>query len=68
VAGGAIAGVIVAFMSASENISNGLKKVNAEHGLEASIGTGGYKWLGVAFFAFMAFVLYRIGISKQKNL
>jgi OPT family oligopeptide transporter len=68
VAGGAIAGVIVAFMSASENISNGLKKVNAEHGLEASIGAGGYKWLGVAFFAFMAFVLYRIGISKQKNL
>jgi hypothetical protein len=42
--------------------------VNAEHGLEASIGAGGYKWLGVAFFAFMAFVLYRIGISKQKNL
>ena len=68
VAGGAIAGVIVAFMSASENISNGLKKVNAEHGLQAFIGTGGYKWLGVAFFAFMAFVLYRIGTSKQKNL
>jgi OPT family oligopeptide transporter len=68
VAGGAIAGVIVAFMSASENISNGLKNVNAEHGLQASIGTEGYKWLGVAFFAFMAFVLYRIGISKQKNL
>src|SRR5688500_17051278 len=59
VAGGALAGVLVAFLSASDNISAGLAKINAEHGLAGSLGETGYKLLGVAFFAFMAFVLYR---------
>ena len=67
VAGGALAGVIVAFLSASDPISKGLAKVNAEHGITESFGGDVYKWLGVAFFAFMGFVLYRIAISKKKN-
>jgi OPT family oligopeptide transporter len=67
VAGGALAGVIVAFLSASDPISRGLAKVNAEHGITESFGGEAYKWLGVAFFAFMGFVLYRIAISKKKN-
>ena len=67
VAGGALAGVIVAFMSASDNISSGLAKVNTEHGLTESLGTEGYKWLGVLFFAFMGFTLYRIAIRRKKN-
>ena len=67
VAGGALAGVIVAFMSASDNISAGLAKVNTEHGLTESLGTEGYKWLGVLFFAFMGFTLYRIAIRRKKN-
>ena len=67
VAGGALMGVIVAFMSASKPITANLAKVNAEHGITQSLGTEGYKWLGVAFFALMAFVLYRIAIKRTKH-
>lgn len=67
VAGGALAGVLVAFLSASDGISKKLANVNAEHGLTSSLGGEGYKWLGVIFFALMGFVLYRIAISKRKN-
>ena len=68
VAGGAVAGVIVAFLSASDPISRGLAKINTEHGLTGALGTEGYKWLGVLFFALMGFVLYRVAISKKKNI
>jgi putative OPT family oligopeptide transporter len=67
VAGGALAGVIVAFLSAFENTNAGLQKVSVEHSLVGGLGEQGYKWLGVAFFALMAFILYRIAISKVKE-
>jgi putative OPT family oligopeptide transporter len=67
VAGGAIAGVIVAFLSASDSVNKGLAKVNAEHGITGFFGGEGYKWLGVAFFAIMGFTLYRVAIAKKKN-
>ena len=67
VAGGALMGVIVAFLSAFENTNAGLQTVNAEHGLVNSLGEQGYKWLGVIFFALMAFILYRIATSKVKK-
>ena len=67
VAGGALAGVLVAFLSASDGVCKKLANVNAEHGLTSSLGGEGYKWLGVIFFALMGFVLYRIAISKRKN-
>ena len=66
VAGGALAGVIVAFLSAFENTNAGLQTLNAEHSLESGLGEQGYKWLGVAFFALLAFILYRIATSKVK--
>lgn len=72
VAGGALAGVLVAFLSAGEGTAAALKGVNAEHALSDAqtglFGPEGYKWLGVAFFALMAFVLYKIGRSKQQHL
>ena len=68
VAGGAIAGVIVAFLSASDSVNKGLAKVNAEHGITGSFGGEAYKWLGVAFFAIMGFTLYRVAIAKKKNV
>ena len=68
VAGGALAGVLVAFLFANDKVSAGLGKVNAEHGLITSVGGEGYKWLGVAFFALMGFVLYRIAIAKNKSV
>lgn len=68
VAGGALAGVIVAFMQASTSVSEGLKKVNAEKGLVEKFGEHGYDALGVLFFAIMAFTLYRVGLKKNKEL
>ena len=67
VAGGALAGVIVAILSVNESISSGLGKVNAEEKLTESLGVDGYKWLAVAFFALMGFILYRVAISKRKT-
>jgi OPT family oligopeptide transporter len=67
VAGGALAGVIVAFLSAFETTNSGLQKVNAEHGLTTGFGEQGYKWLGVAFFALMAFTLYRVALGRKKT-
>ena len=66
VAGGALAGVLVAFLFASDKVSAALGNVNAEHGLTTTLGGEGYKWLGVAFFALMGFVLYRIAVSNKK--
>lgn len=67
VAGGALAGVLVAFLSANDNISRGLAEMNAEHGLSEWLGAEGYKWLGVAFFALMGFILYRIAMKNSKT-
>jgi len=67
VAGGALAGVIVAILSVNEKVSAGLGKVSAEENLTTSLGPEGYKWLGVAFFALMGFILYRVAISKRKT-
>jgi uncharacterized oligopeptide transporter (OPT) family protein len=67
VAGGAIAGVLVAFLSANDNISQLLAKVNAGESLTGPLGGEGYKWLGVAFFALMSFILYRIALGKNKS-
>jgi putative OPT family oligopeptide transporter len=68
VAGGAVAGVIVAVLSVNENVASGLAKVNAEHGLSAIMGGGGYQLLGVLFFAIMGYTLYRIGRQKQESM
>ncbi len=66
VAGGALFGVIAAILTVFfEPTMNAL---NLEHGLTGALGQGGYFILGVAFFAFMGFVLYRIAISKTKKL
>jgi OPT family oligopeptide transporter len=67
VAGGALAGVLVAILSSIPSINSSLGKVNAEHGLTNSFGTEGYKWLGVAFFALMGYILYRVATKKQKE-
>jgi uncharacterized oligopeptide transporter (OPT) family protein len=67
VAGGALAGVAVAFLFANDNISKSLGSVNLEHALSESLGTNGYYLLGTALFAAMAFLLYRIAVSREKS-
>jgi len=66
VAGGALAGVVVAILSVNDKVNAGLEKVSAEPGLMQALGGEGYKWLGVAFFAVMGLILYRVAISKRK--
>jgi len=68
VAGGAVAGVIVAILSVNDSVSAGLSKVNAHSGLAGILGDGGYQVLGVLFFAAMGYTLYRIGRQKQTSM
>lgn len=68
VAGGAIAGVLVAFASANETVSGWLAKLSAEEGLTHLLSKDGYMLLGAAFFIAMAIVLYRIAIKKEDSL
>ncbi len=64
VAGGALAGVIVALLSVNDNIFNALQKLSAEHGLTGMLGGGGYYLMGTLFFAFMGWTLYRVAGKK----
>ena len=68
VAGGALAGVIVAILSVNDNIANTLAKWSAEHGLTNAFGQTAYYLLGAAFFALMGYVLYRVAIKKDKHV
>ncbi|WP_410220837.1 OPT family oligopeptide transporter [Pedobacter sp.] len=68
VAGGAIAGVIVAILTVIPSVNDNLGKVNTETILTQTLGDNGYQLLGVLFFLFMAFVLYRISMKKQEEL
>lgn len=65
VAGGALAGVIVAVLMVIPSVRNNLSKVNAEPLFTRWFGEGGYMILGVLIFLFMAFVLYNT--ARKKN-
>lgn len=68
VAGGALAGVIVAYLMAFNTTKTGLEKISAEHGIVEALGTNGYFFLGVIFFAIMGFILYRVGLKKNNTV
>jgi hypothetical protein len=64
VAGGALAGVIVALFQASDGTAAALGKLNMEPGIVARIGHEGYNILGVVGFALLAFFLIRAARQK----
>lgn len=66
IAGGALAGVIVAVLSVNDSVFKSLKNISAEHGLTSILGDGGYHLLAVLFFAAMALMLYRQAIKKTE--
>ncbi len=66
IAGGALAGVIVALLSVNETVFEWLKSISAEHGLTSILGAGGYQILAVLFFTTMATMLYRLAIKKSE--
>lgn len=68
IAGGALAGVVVALLSVNDKVFEGLKSISAEHGLTNVLGANGYSLLGLAFFVAMGVMLYRIGIKKEQDV
>ncbi len=68
VAGGALAGVLVAILSVNENVTAFLQKINLGPGLTRLLGEGGYYLLGAFCFLFMGWVLYRIGMRKTEGV
>jgi OPT family oligopeptide transporter len=68
VAGGALAGVLIAFISAPDSMASFLKAINLEHGIAGALGEGGYFIFGVLCFTIMGYLLYKIGIKKTTKL
>lgn len=69
VAGGALAGVIVALLTAgSESVAASLQKINLEHALEEALGVDIYKLLGVIAFVLMGWMLYKIAMKKHDEI
>jgi hypothetical protein len=65
VAGGALAGVIVALISIPPAVNAALKSVSQEETITKMLGADGYQILGVAFFTFMAGFLFWIATRQQ---
>ncbi|HET9053734.1 MAG TPA: oligopeptide transporter, OPT family, partial [Cyclobacteriaceae bacterium] len=65
IAGGALAGVVIALLSVKDEVYKGLQNISAEHGLTSLFGANGYMLIGVLFFAAMAFMLYRQAVKKD---
>jgi OPT family oligopeptide transporter len=64
VAGGAVAGVLIAFLAGSAGGEKFLGAVSTEHTIVASLGEGGYFLLGTVFFSLMGWILYRVATRK----
>lgn len=64
VAGGALAGVVVALISIPEATYRMLEQINMEKTLTSLLGSSGYQILGVFFFVLMGLCLYRIATKR----
>ncbi|WP_353549067.1 OPT/YSL family transporter [Sediminibacterium sp. KACHI17] len=66
VAGGAVAGVVIAFITGTSGGEQFLKNVSMEHGLIELLSENGYFLLGTLFFALMGLILYRVAMKKTE--
>jgi len=64
VAGGALAGVVVAMLQATDGTAAAMNSISLEHAVTGMLGEGGYQILGVLFFAALAWALVRIARRK----
>lgn len=64
VAGGAVAGVVIAIIAGSDSGEKFLEKISLEHGIVGATNEGMYALLGVAFFAALGIILYRVAMKK----
>jgi OPT family oligopeptide transporter len=60
VAGGTLTGTVVAFLHWSDKVGNAVDSLSLNAMLTRGLGEGGYEVLGVACFAVMGFLLYRV--------
>jgi len=65
VAGGALMGVLYAFLMAFESTAGPVGRLNIEQHLVGALGEGGFQILGTGFFILMGIVLYRLAIAKK---
>jgi len=69
VAGGALAGVLVALLSVNERINNTINNWSAEHKLSEWLGgESNYFLLGAVFFFLMGAVLYKMAMKKNDTV
>jgi OPT family oligopeptide transporter len=68
VAGGALMGVIFAFLHIPAAVVTFLERLSVENAMKSGLGETGYYLLGVVFFAIMGWLLYRAGVAKSKPL
>ncbi|WP_138992760.1 OPT family oligopeptide transporter [Larkinella sp. C7] len=65
VAGGALAGVVVALLSVNESVYNFLSRLTLEPALESALGFEGYQLLGALLFLGLAVILYRVAMKRN---
>ena len=63
-AGGALAGVAVAFLTVKDSWARVVGGLSLEHGLTGQLGPGGYQILGLCAFGAMAATLYKISRGR----
>lgn len=64
VAGGAVAGVIIAFFAGSDSGEKLLNSISREESIKSVLSQGGYFLMGAIFFAIMGWILYRVAMKK----
>jgi putative OPT family oligopeptide transporter len=67
VAGGALMGVIFAFLNIPDKVVEFLKKLSLEDSLSGALSQNGYFAVGIAFFVVMGYILYRVAVSQDKK-
>lgn len=64
VAGGAVAGVIIAFFAGSDSGEKLLNSISMEESISGALSQSGYFLMGAIFFAVMGWILYRVAMKK----
>ena len=67
VAGGAVAGVAVALLTVTDSGARAARRLSLEGPLTRALGPGGYQLLGLAMFAAMAALLWRIARRPRSS-
>ncbi len=66
VAGGAVAGVIIAFFAGSDSGEKLLNSISMEENIKHALSQNGYFLLGAIFFAVMGFLLYKVALKRKE--